>query len=220
MIIIIAIEYMKRLRRLVNYMNMFSIPKRFFNRIKKELFIKNFKSFDISSGIGNIGFGDTCEIVGKHNISVGKNTWIGPNSELLVYDSHFQQKLNSNLSFGDNVRIQCRIRITCAGNIIIGNDVLFGPDVFVTDHNHGMDATFNGGYSPQNIIIDDVKIEDGCWIGQRCCIMPGVNIGAHSIIGTNSVVTKSIPPYSIAVGSPAKVVKTWDFEKSKWVKVE
>lgn len=61
-------------------------------------------------------------------------------------------------------------------------------------------------------MIDDVTIEDGCWIGQRCCIMPGTNIGKHSIIGTNSVVTKNIPPYSIAVGSPAKVVKTWDFE--------
>ena len=200
-------------------MNVFGLFKRIAIRIKKKIFIKGFKSFDKSSAIGNIGFGDTCEIVGKHNIIIGHNTWIGPNSELLAYDSHFKEKLKSNLSIGDNVRVQCRARITCAGNITIGNDVLFGPDVFVTDHNHGMDPTIEGGYSPQDIIVKDVTIEEGCWVGQRVCVLPGVTIGKHSIIGANSVVTKNIPPYSIAVGSPAKVVKTWDFEKSKWVKV-
>lgn len=69
---------------------------------------------------------------------------------------------------------------------------------------------------PQDYIIKDVNIEEGCWLGQRVCVMPGVTIGARSIIGAASVVTKSIPPYSIAVGSPAKVIKQWNFEKRIW----
>ena len=53
----------------------------------------------------------------------------------------------------------------------------------------------------------DPIIEDNVWIGANCIIMKGVIIGEGSIIGANSVVTKDIPAYSIAVGSPAKVIK-------------
>ncbi len=49
--------------------------------------------------------------------------------------------------------------------------------------------------------------------------MPNVTIGKHCIIGALSVVNKDIPPYSVAVGSPARVVKRFDFEKKEWVKV-
>lgn len=92
--------------------------------------------------------------------------------------------------------------------------------MFITDHNHGMNPTIDGGYSPQELMIRDVVIGNGCWIGQRCSVLSGVTIGEHSIIGANSVVTKSIPPYSIAVGSPAKIIKIWNFEKFEWEKIE
>jgi acetyltransferase-like isoleucine patch superfamily enzyme len=63
-----------------------------------------------------------------------------------------------------------------------------------------------------------VRIEKGCWIGEKVIILPGVNIGKRSIIGAGSVVTKSIPEYSIAVGNPARVIKTWNKDKKQWVK--
>lgn len=201
-------------------MNRFNYFIRIIDRIRKNLFIKNFEKFDKSSFIGKNGYGDTCKIVGEDRISIGKNTNIGYDSEFFVYESHFSKKLNSHLTIGDNVRIQCRIRVTCAGNVSIGNNVLIAPDVFITDHNHGMNPTIDGGYSPQELMIRDVVIGNGCWIGQRCSVLPGVTIGEHSIIGANSVVTKSIPPYSIAVGSPAKIIKIWNFEKSEWEKIE
>ena len=51
-----------------------------------------------------------------------------------------------------------------------------------------------------------VVIEDNVWLGDNVCVLPGVTIGKGSVIGANSVVTHSIPPYSIAVGTPAKIV--------------
>ena len=48
---------------------------------------------------------------------------------------------------------------------------------------------------------------------------PGVTIGKNSVIGANSVVTKDIPDYCVAVGAPAKVIKKYDFESGKWLKV-
>nr|WP_143033346.1 DapH/DapD/GlmU-related protein [Prevotellamassilia timonensis] len=53
-----------------------------------------------------------------------------------------------------------------------------------------------------------VIIEDDCWIGFNVIILPGVTIGKGSIIGAGAVVTKSIPPYSVAGGVPAKVIKS------------
>ena len=59
------------------------------------------------------------------------------------------------------------------------------------------------GYSDTNPVV----IEDDVWIGSRVIIMPGVHIGEGCVIGTGTIVTKNIPPYAVAVGVPAKVIK-------------
>ena len=190
--------------------------KKVINYIKKSLFIKPFKYCARNSGFGNVGYGDGCIIKGKENISVGDNTRFGSGSEIYAYNSHFGQKLSSCLTIGDNVRATARCRITCAGKITIGNNVLIAPEVFITDHNHGMNPEHPGGYSPQPLLVKDVSIEDGVWLGQRATVLPGVIIGKHSIIGANSVVTHSIPEYCIAVGNPAKVIKRWNHITKEW----
>ena len=57
------------------------------------------------------------------------------------------------------------------------------------------------------VVLGSVTVEDDVWIGSNCVILPGVTIGCGSVIGAGAVVTKDIPPYSIAVGVPAKVLK-------------
>jgi lipopolysaccharide O-acetyltransferase len=61
-----------------------------------------------------------------------------------------------------------------------------------------------------------VVIEDEVWLGERVCVMPNVTIGKHSVIGANSVVTKDIPPYCIAVGVPARIIKQYNHNKKQW----
>ncbi|MGK0447171.1 MAG: lipopolysaccharide O-acetyltransferase, partial [Polaribacter sp.] len=61
--------------------------------------------------------------------------------------------------------------------------------------------------------------EDNVWIGQSVSVLKGVTIGFGSIIGANSVVTKDIPAHCIAVGSPAQVIRTYDFESKQWKKI-
>lgn len=195
-------------------MNIFSVPHRIVRRIKRIKEINGFKDFDNSSC-----FDENCKFSGKERITVGKDCYFGPGSEIIALNNHFSQQLDSSLTIGNHVRMTARVRITCAGKIQIGNDVLMAPEVFISDHNHGMDPEYKGGYSPQSLIIKNVIIEDGVWLGQRVCVLPGVTIGNHSIIGAASVVTHNIPPYTIAVGSPAKVVKKWDHDKKEWMKV-
>ena len=102
---------------------------------------------------------------------------------------------------------------------MIENDALIAQGVMITDLNHGINPESKINYECQPYSIKDVRIGDGTWIGQNAIILPGVSIGKKCVIGAGSVVTKSIPSYCIAVGNPAKVIKKYSFEKSKWEKV-
>ena len=94
---------------------------------------------------------------------------------------------------------------------MIGNNVLTGPRVLITDNAHG-DSLFKLlDTAPIERFLyskGKVVIEDNVWIAEGAMIMPGVRIGKGSIIAANSVVTKDIPPYSVAAGTPAKIIKT------------
>ncbi|MDY5243429.1 MAG: acyltransferase, partial [Eubacterium sp.] len=112
----------------------------------------------------------------------------------------------------NNVSITDRCIISAANRIEIGNGCLLGRDTFITDNSHGENISINElNISPheRNIFSKGtVIIGDNVWTGKNVCIMPNVKIGNGAIIGANSVVTHNIPPYSVAVGSPAKVIKT------------
>ncbi|KAG5988420.1 hypothetical protein E4U43_004755 [Claviceps pusilla] len=89
--------------------------------------------------------------------------------------------------------------------IKIGNRVMIGPSVciFAATHETGVQSRRDGvEYSRP------IEIGDDCWIGGHSTIMPGVTIGKGCTIGSGSVVTRSIPDFSVAVGSPARVIKT------------
>lgn len=120
-------------------MNIFQLLVKGYRYLKKSKFIKEFNFFDRSSGIeGN------CIFIGKENMRIGANVYLGTGCELIAYNSHFDCPLNSRLVIGDNVRMTARCRITCAGNIKIDNNVLIAPDVMITDHNHGTDPMMGG----------------------------------------------------------------------------
>ncbi|PSL40704.1 maltose O-acetyltransferase [Planomicrobium soli] len=109
----------------------------------------------------------------------------------------------TKLGSGSGIGINCKI----FGEVKIGNDVMIGPEVAIYSRNH-MISDVNipmrlQGYTEHQV----VEVEDDVWIGHGVIILPGVRIGKGSVIGSGSIVTKSIPSYSIAIGNPAKVVK-------------
>ena len=67
--------------------------------------------------------------------------------------------------------------------------------------------------------VENVIIGDGTWLGENVCVI-GAKIGKNCVIGANSVVTKDIPDYCVAVGVPAKIIKRYCFENNKWIKTE
>ena len=101
--------------------------------------------------------------------------------------------------------------------IIIEDNVLFASNVFISDGFHGYNR-IDVAYKDQPISnLGSIHIGEGSWIGQNVVIMPGVSVGKFSIVGANSVITKSIPAYCIAAGAPARIIKRWDLAKSEWI---
>ena len=120
----------------------------------------------------------------------------------------------------DGCSIGRRSVISATNRIHIERDTIFGPSVLVMDHNHAFeDVTVP--IARQGITAGGtIRIEEGCWIGFGAAIVSGrgeLVIGRNSVVGANSVVTRSIPPYSVVTGNPARVVKQFDLSKRQWV---
>lgn len=151
-------------------------------------------------------------------VEIGNDTSIMLNARLDCWPSYEGLKLSPRLVIGDRTQIGLNFTAICSDTLQIGNDVLIAAGVMVTTQNHGMDPESPKSYQHQPLSSAPVRIADGCWIGERAVILPGVSIGEKCIIGANSVVTRDIPAYSIAAGMPARVVKVWDFEQHCWRK--
>ena len=147
---------------------------------------------------------------------------LGEGTKLLCWSSYDSGKekqiLSPSLSIGDNVHATRNLVIQCAGKISIGNNVLIASNVFIIDYNHGTSPQ-SDSYLDNNLDVKEVIIEDGVWIGNSVVVLPGVVNGKKTIIGAGSVVTHSIPPYSIAAGNPARVLKCYDFKSMCWKNV-
>ncbi len=107
---------------------------------------------------------------------------------------------------------------TIIGPITIGNNVILAQNIVASALNHEY-RNINLPIHEQKILTAPIIIEDDCWIAANAVITSGVTIGKHSVIAAGAVVTKNIPPYSVAVGNPAKVIKQYSFEMNDWIRV-
>ncbi len=159
------------------------------------------------------------DIRNKKLIDLGKGLTTGYGCRFEAYPVN--NAGNKCLIFGSNIEINDYVHIAAGEKIIIGDHVLIAGKVFISDINHG---NYKGQNSDSPLSVPNkrglstrpVIIENNVWIGESVSILPGVTIGQGSIIGANSVVSRSIPPAVIAVGSPAKPVKKYNFQSNIW----
>lgn len=110
-----------------------------------------------------------------------------------------------NTTVGDNFFLNVNCKLMDSGKITIGNNVFIAPNVCLITEEHAMDVEQRlAGLE----YTHPVNIGDNVWICAGAIVLPGVTIGANSVIGAGSVVTKDIPPDSLAVGNPCKVIRS------------
>jgi len=105
------------------------------------------------------------------------------------------------LEIGDGVFVNQGVTIHAASSIAIGNDVMLGDLVAIYDTN------FHEVGPGEGVVTAPVEIGRNVWIARGAIVLPGVTIGAHSVIAAGAVVTGDVPAFSVAAGSPARVVR-------------
>jgi hypothetical protein len=144
----------------------------------------------------------------RHRLSLGKRALIEASSVVCTW--HGDVVLRNGAIIG-------------IGSVVIG-PVRFGENSACSQHcficgqsHHYEDITKN--FLKQGFKAEEVIIQHDVWIGSNSVVLCGVKIGNNSVIGGGSVVSEDIPPYCLAVGNPAKVIKKYDFKAARWVRL-
>ena len=145
-----------------------------------------------------VNYWNYSHVIPRRKLTLGPGAAISPTA---VFSNAERIVAGRGLHVGDRCHLWAGPR---CGRIVIGDDVLFGPEVMVTAAGY----RFNDGQPVTEQAMDeaDVVIGDDVWLATRVVVLPGARIGNGAIIGAGAVVRGQIPPMSIAVGSPARVV--------------
>ena len=170
--------------------------------------------------VNNIGKHSVIEphtqISGGNNIIINDNVYIAENSWLAAVS---QTGYNPLLTIDNECSIGNSNHIYCTKSITLEKGVLTARGVYISDNTHCYDDC--GQYIKEQPIkqLSPVIIGEGSWIGENSCVI-GAKIGKHCVIGALSLVNKDIPDYCVAVGTPAQIIKRYDFERKEWRKTD
>lgn len=162
------------------------------------------------------------DLRGKKFIKIAKGFTSGPGCRIEAYPVDNKSVV---LTFGENFQMNDYVHITAVQSVKIGNNVLMASKIYISDCSHGSysgdlnDSSPDSAPAERPLFSKPVVIEDNVWLGEFVSVLPGVTIGRGTIVGANSVVSKSLPPNVIAVGSPAKPIKKYNFESKTWEKI-
>ena len=140
------------------------------------------------------------EIMGGDNLTTG----VGCRFDVLSTEA--------KIILGHNIQVNDYVHIACFEKISIGRNTLIASRVYISDHDHDLQANIEEQGSANRhsagLIVSETFIGDDCWIGEGVAILKGVRLGDRCIVGANAVVTKSFPSGSIIAGVPARLIKT------------
>ncbi|HAS6329549.1 TPA: acyltransferase [Vibrio vulnificus] len=166
-----------------------------------------FKKFGFPSYIHN-----PMIITRKGNISLGRKVRIYPQARIEALSR------NANIELGNDISVGPNVNITSMGKVTIGDGTTISSGVFITDVDHEY-SQIDVPIMKQSNTVSDVVIGQNCFIGTGVVILPGTKLGKQCVVGANSVVRGVFEDYSVIVGAPATVVKKYNTDLKKWLRV-
>jgi acetyltransferase-like isoleucine patch superfamily enzyme len=140
-------------------------------------------------------------------IAIGHHVFLGPDCWLQVLPG--PACAAPRLEIGDGTQVSGSAVLSAAQSIVLEDHVLLARNVYVADHSHAYAAAGTPVLAQGLDKVKPVRVRSGAWLGQNVVVCPGVTIGRGSVVGAGSVVTTDLPDWCVAVGAPARVVKTF-----------
>ncbi len=157
------------------------------------------------------------KIYGASHIEIGEHTTILTNAVLNAITGYENEVFAPSIRIGNSIYIGHYVCIAGVGEITIGHGCVLSDHVYITDVAHGIDPEAGLILKQKLICKGTVSIGENSFIGYRACILPGVTLGKHCVVGANSVVTHSFSEYTMVAGAPAVIIKTYSHEKHAWI---
>ncbi len=170
------------------------------------------KSFSLLARTAFAQFGDRSVIeppvrlVGEHRIALGSDVYIGSDSWLQALGEAGEPPA---IVIGDGTSIAGHCVLSARTEIRLGRHVLFARNVYVADHQHAFEDPSRPVLKQGIDEVSPVEIADGAWLGENVVVGPGVRIGRGAVVGANAVVLDDVPDHCVAVGVPARVVRSF-----------
>jgi acetyltransferase-like isoleucine patch superfamily enzyme len=148
---------------------------------------------------------------------IGDRTSIHSNAYITPITNYADVRYSPEIRIGNDVYIGRHVFLVALNSLVIEDGCVLSEHVYISDNAHGYDP--EGGPILQQPLMSKgpVHIGRSCFLGYRSVVMPGVQLGEHCIVGANSVVTRSFPPYSMLAGCPAKRIKVYSKETREWI---
>jgi acetyltransferase-like isoleucine patch superfamily enzyme len=142
-------------------------------------------------------------VLGPENINIGRDFSCWRHCTLVACDGGW-------IEIGDRVALNANVYINAGlgGRIVLGNDVLIGPNAVLRASDHVL-TSVERPINQQGHRGGRIVVEDDVWVGASAVILPGVCIGHGAVVGAGAVVRRDVPPYALALGNPATVVRNW-----------
>lgn len=190
-------------------------------QLKKMGFIEKIHFYSIEDKImlekfAEVELGENIQIIGVRSTEIGPGSCIGDN----VWINDCIRDDESRVKIGDYVLIGRQSIISSAGRLEIGDYSVLAPRVYVSnaDHNYinvNIPILEQGVTTGKKLII-----EENCWLGVNSVISGNLTIHRGSVVGANSFVNKDVPPFSVVVGNPSKIVKMYNPKSDFWESIK
>jgi UDP-3-O-[3-hydroxymyristoyl] glucosamine N-acyltransferase len=150
------------------------------------------------------------QLFGANRVQIGRQVRIEAGAIVIAVKKYGQKRYAGSIIIGDRVYINTAFVVIAAEEVNIGDNCSIGPNVFISNCDHDYNIS-SGSVLDSNLKSrGKITVGKGVWIGRGSNILGGITIGDHAVVAAGSVVTKSVPPYCVVGGNPARVIKFYD----------